>query len=79
MSTTENQHLLDLITLQLNSPRRKADCAACHAAYDVVDENAVYACTGNPHPGDIERVVQSMMSDEFGTSFSRMSHNPSSQ
>ncbi|KAK1925917.1 putative DNA replication factor [Papiliotrema laurentii] len=42
---------------------------ACHAAYDTVDETAVYNCTGNPHPKDIERVVQSMMSDEFGTSF----------
>ncbi|WVQ84219.1 hypothetical protein IAT38_006370 [Cryptococcus sp. DSM 104549] len=43
---------------------------ACHAAYDVVDETAVYNCTGNPHPRDIERVVQSMMADEFGTSYS---------
>lgn len=44
---------------------------ACHAAYDVVDENAVYTCTGTPHPKDIQRVVESMMADEFGTSFSR--------
>lgn len=47
-----------------------ADEQACHAAYDVIDETAVYNCTGNPHPKDIERVVQSMMSDEFGTSYS---------
>jgi replication factor C subunit 3/5 len=31
----------------------------------------VYNCTGNPHPADIQRVVESMMSDEFGTSFNR--------
>ncbi|EIW67644.1 hypothetical protein TREMEDRAFT_69661 [Tremella mesenterica DSM 1558] len=43
---------------------------ACHAAYDKIDEMAVYTCTGNPHPRDIERVVQSMMADEFGTSYS---------
>lgn len=43
---------------------------ACHAAYDSVDENAVYTCTGNPHPSDIKKVVESMMSDEFGTAFS---------
>ncbi|KAI9634620.1 P-loop containing nucleoside triphosphate hydrolase protein [Dioszegia hungarica] len=43
---------------------------ACHAAYDTIDENAIYTCTGTPHPKDIERVVESMMSDEFGTSFS---------
>ncbi len=42
---------------------------ACHAAYDVVDETAVYNCTGNPHPKDVEAVVQSMMRDEFSTSY----------
>ncbi|KAL1408058.1 Subunit of heteropentameric Replication factor C (RF-C) [Vanrija albida] len=46
---------------------------ACHAAYETVDENAVYNCTGNPHPADIQRVVESMMSDEFGTAFNRES------
>lgn len=43
---------------------------ACHAAYELVDESAVYTCTGNPHPSDIRTVVESMMSDEFGTAFS---------
>lgn len=42
---------------------------ACHAAYPVTDETAVYACTGNPHPRDIETVVNSMMTDEFGTCY----------
>lgn len=42
---------------------------ACYAAYDVTDETAVYACTGNPHPNDIELVVNSMMTDEFGTCY----------
>ncbi len=42
---------------------------ACHAAYDLVDETAVYNCTGNPHPKDVEAVVQSMMLDEFSTSY----------
>ncbi len=42
---------------------------ACHAAYDTVDETAVYNCTGNPHPRDIEAVVQSCMRDEFGTAY----------
>jgi hypothetical protein len=53
--------------------KEKADSQACHAAYDIIDETAVYTCTGNPQPKDIERVVQSMMSDEFGTSYSRTS------
>ncbi|KAI0317155.1 P-loop containing nucleoside triphosphate hydrolase protein [Amylostereum chailletii] len=42
---------------------------ACHAAYDQTDESEVYACTGNPHPSDIETVVNSMLADEFLTSY----------
>ncbi|PVF93904.1 putative RFC3-DNA replication factor C, 40 kDa subunit [Serendipita vermifera] len=42
---------------------------ACHAAYEVTDEEAIYNCTGNPHPKDIEQVVTSMMSAEFGTCY----------
>ena len=57
-------------------PEIRADDQACHAAYEVIDETAVYNCTGNPHPKDIERVVQSMMSDEFGTSYSCKSALP---
>lgn len=47
---------------------------ACHSAYDVVDEEAVYNCTGNPHPADIEEIVDSMMNEEFQTSFNRECH-----
>ncbi|CEH11843.1 p-loop containing nucleoside triphosphate hydrolase protein [Ceraceosorus bombacis] len=47
---------------------------ACHAAYeDKIDETAVYACTGNPHPSDIELIVGSMMNDEFSTSYNYVS------
>lgn len=42
---------------------------ACHAAYDVTGEAEVYNCTGNPHPADIETVVNSMLSDEFTASY----------
>jgi replication factor C subunit 3/5 len=42
---------------------------ACHAAYDATDEAAVYNCTGNPHPADIETIINSMLSDEFTTSY----------
>lgn len=42
---------------------------ACHAAYDIVDETEIYNCTGNPHPSDIEAIVNSMLSDEFTTSY----------
>lgn len=42
---------------------------ACHAAYDITMETEIYSCTGNPHPSDIVAVVNSMMSDEFTTSY----------
>lgn len=42
---------------------------ACHAAYDIVGETEIYNCTGNPHPQDIEAIVNSMLSDEFTTSY----------
>lgn len=43
---------------------------ACHAAYgERIDEQAVYNCTGNPWPADIEAMVKSMMNDEFTTAY----------
>lgn len=46
---------------------------ACHAAYDLTDETAIYNCTGNPHPSDIQDIVQSMMSEEFQVAVKRIS------
>lgn len=43
---------------------------ACHAGYEVVDEDAVYNCTGNPHPADIETIVNSMLTEDFTTAYS---------
>lgn len=45
---------------------------ACHSGYGKVDEDAVYECTGSPHPKQIEQIVESMMNDEFQTSFKRI-------
>lgn len=46
---------------------------ACHAAYEVTDESAVYSCTGNPHPADIDEIMRSMMNDSFETAYTRVS------
>ncbi|KDQ61544.1 hypothetical protein JAAARDRAFT_123033 [Jaapia argillacea MUCL 33604] len=46
---------------------------ACFAAYDVIGETEIYHCTGSPHPADIETVVNSMLSDEFTTSYQKIS------
>ncbi|WFD40648.1 Subunit of heteropentameric Replication factor C (RF-C) [Malassezia japonica] len=42
---------------------------ACHAAGGVIDEDAVYNCTGNPHPKDIETAFQAMLQQEFTTAY----------
>lgn len=42
---------------------------ACHAAYDLSGEAEIYNCTGNPHPADIETIVNSMLTDDFTTSY----------
>ncbi|KAG0299620.1 Subunit of heteropentameric Replication factor C (RF-C), partial [Dissophora globulifera] len=47
---------------------------ACHAGYEVVDENAVYNCTGNPYPEDIETIVNSMLTEDFTTAYSNISY-----
>ncbi|KAF8892243.1 P-loop containing nucleoside triphosphate hydrolase protein [Infundibulicybe gibba] len=46
---------------------------ACHAAYDLTSETEVYNCTGNPHPSDIETIVNSMLADEFTTAYQMIS------
>ncbi|KAN0062609.1 Subunit of heteropentameric Replication factor C (RF-C) [Thecaphora frezii] len=46
---------------------------ACHAAHERIDQEAVYNCTGNPQPQDVEFVLQSMMRDEFTTAFHNVS------
>lgn len=43
---------------------------ACHAAFDRIDETAIYACTGHPQPKDIQRIVDTMMNDDFTTAYS---------
>ncbi|GAA5916011.1 hypothetical protein JCM8208_007485 [Rhodotorula glutinis] len=46
---------------------------ACHAAYDLTDETAVYRCTGNPEPRDIDEIMNSMMNDSFEVAYQRIS------
>jgi len=61
-----------LLKLSRGDMRRSLNVLqACHAAYDVTDETAVYNCTGNPHPSDIEAVMESMMNEDFETSYRR--------
>lgn len=50
---------------------RRTFYQACHAAYDQTDETAVYNCTGNPHPQDIDEIMQTMMRDSFEVAYQR--------
>ncbi|KDN53373.1 P-loop containing nucleoside triphosphate hydrolase protein [Tilletiaria anomala UBC 951] len=62
-----------LIKLSRGDMRRALNVLqACHAAYDTIDEAAVYNCTGAPQPADIEEMVNSMMTDEFTTSYTKI-------
>ncbi|RKP10196.1 putative RFC3-DNA replication factor C, 40 kDa subunit [Thamnocephalis sphaerospora] len=45
---------------------------ACHAAYDRVDEAAVYQSTGQPLPADVEYIMHAMFNDEFSTAHSKI-------
>ncbi|KAF9186023.1 hypothetical protein BGZ50_002686, partial [Haplosporangium sp. Z 11] len=47
---------------------------ACHAGYETVNEDAVYSCTGNPHPEDINTIVNSMLTEDFTTAYSNISY-----
>jgi replication factor C subunit 3/5 len=43
---------------------------ACHASVDEGEEITdftVYECVGNPHPDDIQRIMQTMMKDDWQT------------
>ncbi|KAJ2584664.1 Subunit of heteropentameric Replication factor C (RF-C) [Coemansia sp. RSA 1836] len=45
---------------------------ACYAAYARVDSGEVYACTGQPSPEDIKRIVDWMLNDEFHIALSNI-------
>ncbi len=42
---------------------------SCHLAFDEVDERAVYLCTGNPQPKDMEAVLHSLLNDPLDVAF----------
>ncbi|KAL1923137.1 uncharacterized protein VTP21DRAFT_9513 [Calcarisporiella thermophila] len=46
---------------------------SAHAAYDRIDESEIYSCTGNPHPRDIQQIVDWMLQNEFTTAYSNIS------
>ncbi|TFK39827.1 P-loop containing nucleoside triphosphate hydrolase protein [Crucibulum laeve] len=75
----ENVNLTDdgkkaLLKLSKGDMRRALNVLqACQAAYDIIGETEIYNCTGNPHPSDIEAIVNSMLSDEFTTSYNMIS------
>ena len=43
---------------------------SCHMAFDEVGEDAVYLCTGNPMPRDIEEIVRLLFNAPLAEAFS---------
>lgn len=61
-----------LVTLGAGDMRRSLNILqSAHMAFDVIDEDAVYLCTGNPMPRDIEAVVTWLLNEEFNEAFER--------
>ena len=57
-----------LLKLSSGDMRRAVNVLqACASAYDKIDEEEIYLCVGMIMPIDTERIVQSMLSEEFGT------------
>lgn len=57
-----------LLKLSSGDMRRAVNVLqACASAYDTIDEEEIYMCVGMIMPADTERIVQSMLSEEFGT------------
>lgn len=42
---------------------------ACHMAYDEINENNVYACTGNPLPSDMKLMLNILNNDPMKQAF----------
>ncbi|GBF90937.1 replication factor C subunit 5 [Raphidocelis subcapitata] len=62
-----------LITLGAGDMRRSLNILqSAHMAFDCVDGDAVYLCTGNPMPRDIEAVVNWLLNEEFNDAFQRI-------
>ena len=74
--TTEGKQAL--LKLSKGDMRRALNVLqACHAAYELTGEAEIYNCTGNPQPADIETIVNSMLEDDFTTSYnSERRHRP---
>jgi replication factor C subunit 3/5 len=64
-----------LLKLSSGDMRRAVNVLqACASAYDTIDEEEVYMCVGMIMPVDTERIVQSMLSEEFGSCLKSISH-----
>lgn len=44
-------------------------CQSTHMASQHIDEEAVYLCTGNPMPKDIEQITYWLLNDSFSDGF----------
>ena len=45
---------------------------ATHMSAERVDEEAVYMCTGNPMPKDIQAIVQALFNEDFVDVFAKI-------
>lgn len=61
-----------LVTLGAGDMRRSLNIMqSAHMAFESVDGDAVYLCTGAPLPRDVEAVVNWLLNEDFNVAFER--------
>ncbi|KAJ3324787.1 hypothetical protein HDV06_006095 [Boothiomyces sp. JEL0866] len=45
---------------------------SCHAANDLVDQDAIYQTTGSPHPSDIKQILDWLLNSDFTEAYSNI-------
>eukprot|EP00798_Chlamydomonas_sp_ICE-L_P032716 gene32716-3601_t len=62
-----------LVRLGCGDMRRSINILqSCHMAFPQVTEEAVYLCTGNPQPREIENVLHQLFNDSFNDAFKKI-------
>lgn len=45
---------------------------SAHMSFETVDENAVFKCTGNPPPTDIDQIMKWLLNEDFSTAYTNI-------
>lgn len=71
VNMSKDGHGMSAIIKQSGGDMRKClnVLQACHLAYDVVDEDNVYLCTGNPRPADVTAIMTTLLNERYSDAY----------